>query len=117
MLFRSFGFFVYVFIILLNPLIPHLSNELWSKSNFKDKDINKLWIKPDKNILMKDIVKVVIQINGKTRGVVEFENQDINEIIIKKRVQEIESINKYLKDKEILKSIYIENKILNLIIK
>ena len=66
---------------------------------------------------MKDIVKVVIQINGKTRGVVEFENQDINEIIIKKRVQEIESINKYLKDKEILKSIYIENKILNLIIK
>jgi len=114
---KLFGFFVYVFIILLNPLIPHLSNELWSKSNFKDKDINKLWIKPDKNILMKDIIKVVIQINGKTRGVVEFENQDINEIIIKKRVQEIESINKYLKDKEILKSIYIENKILNLIIK
>ena len=72
---------------------------------------------PDKNILMKDIIKVVIQINGKTRGVVEFENQDINEMIIKKRVEEIESINKYLKDKEILKSIYIENKILNLIIK
>ena len=47
----------------------------------------------------------------------EFENQDINEMIIKKRVEEIESINKYLKDKEILKSIYIENKILNLIIK
>ena len=66
---------------------------------------------------MKDIIKVVIQINGKTRGVVEFENQDINEMIIKKRVEEIESINKYLKDKEILKSIYIENKILNLIIK
>ena len=114
---KLFGFFVYVFIILLNPLIPHLSNELWSKSNFKEKDINKLWIKPDKNILMKDIIKVVIQINGKTRGVVEFENQDINEMIIKKRVEEIESINKYLKDKEILKSIYIENKILNLIIK
>ena len=114
---KLFGFFVYVFIILLNPLIPHLSNELWSKSNFKEKDINKLWIKPDKNILMKDIIKVVIQINGKTRGVVEFENQDINEKIIKKRVEEIESINKYLKDKEILKSIYIENKILNLIIK
>ena len=74
-------------------------------------------IKPDKNILMKDIIKVVIQINGKTRGVVEFENQDINEMIIKKRVEEIESINKYLKDKEILKSIYIENKILNLIVK
>ena len=114
---KLFGFFVYVFIILLNPLIPHLSNELWSKSNFKEKYINKLWIKPDKNILMKDIIKVVIQINGKTRGVVEFENQDINEMIIKKRVEEIESINKYLKDKEILKSIYIENKILNLIIK
>ena len=36
---KLFGFFVYVFIVLLNPLIPHLSNELWSKSNFKDKDI------------------------------------------------------------------------------
>ena len=42
---KLFGFFVYIFIILLNPLIPHLSNELWSKSNFKNKDINKLWIK------------------------------------------------------------------------
>ena len=102
---------------MLNPLIPHLSNELWSKSNFKNIDINKLWIKADKNILMRDIIKVVIQINGKTRGVVEFENQDISEKIIKQKVEKIESINKYLKDKEILKSIYIENKILNLIIK
>ena len=69
-------------------------------------------------IINKDITKIAIQINGKTRGVIEFNNKkEITEDDIIKKIKDVDSLYKYIENEKITKTIYIKDKILNLIIK
>ena len=111
------GYFIYNFLILLNPFAPHLSNELWSISKYKNENINETWVTADKNILNLDKIKMVIQINGKTRGLIEYQNKKLTKEIIFNDAKKDKKINRNLENKEIVKLIYVENKILNIIIK
>ena len=111
------GYFIYNFLILLNPFAPHLSNELWSISKYKNENINETWVTADKNILNLDKTKMVIQINGKTRGLIEYQNKKLTKEIIFNDAKKDKKINRNLENKEIVKLIYVENKILNIIIK
>ena len=56
--------------------MPHIAQELWSRSKFKNEKLDKIWILADSKIINKDITKIAIQINGKTRGVIEFNNKE-----------------------------------------
>ena len=114
---KLIGFFVYTFMILLNPFMPHIAQELWSRSKFKNEKLDKIWILADSKIINKDITKIAIQINGKTRGVIEFNNKEITEDDIIKKIKDVDSIYKYIENEKITKTIYIKDKILNLIIK
>ena len=58
---------------------------------------------------------MVIQINGKKRDLMNF-NKEINEKDLLFEIKKNEKVNKYLKDNEIKKSIYIKNKLINLIV-
>ncbi len=111
------GYFVYNFLVLLNPFAPHLSNELWSMSKYKDENINETWVVANKNILNLDKTKIVIQINGKTRGLIEYQNNELTKEIILNDAKKEKKINKNIENKEIVKLIYVENKILNIIVK
>ena len=102
---------------MLNPFAPHLSNELWSISKYKNENINETWVTADKNILNLDKTKMVIQINGKTRGLIEYQNKKLTKETIFNDAKKDKKINRNLENKEIVKLIYVENKILNIIIK
>ena len=60
---------------------------------------------------------MVIQINGKTRGLIEYQNKKLTKEIIFNDAKKDKKINRNLENKEIVKLIYVENKILNIIIK
>ena len=97
----------------MNPIIPHLSSECLD--DLKEKtEIN--WPDIEEKYLVKDIVKLVVQFNGKKRAVIECK-KDISEkdaiLLIKKNTEMI----KYFENKKIIKNIYVKNKILNFIIK
>ena len=98
-------------LITMVPIIPHFSNECLKLVNC---DLIE-WPKYDKSLLKEEIIKIVIQINGKKRGLINTE-PDISEDNIIKLINKDESINKYIKGKNIKKKIYIKNKILNIII-
>ena len=61
-------------------------------------------------------VNLVIQINGKKREIINVP-KGMNENEILEKINRNEKLNKYIKDKTILKKIFVENKIMNLIIK
>ena len=96
----------------INPLIPHFSNECLSLIDTKD-DI--YWPPVDKKIIENDITKIVIQINGKKRALTEVK-KDINEKELLEILIKDVSLKKYFFNKEIKKKIYIPNKIINIII-
>lgn len=111
------GFFVCQFIQLLNPFVPHLANELWACSRYKKKEINFIWPEWDDAIIEKEEIQIVIQINGKMRGTLSYSSEINEEKIIIEDVSKNKNLFKYLKNKEIVKTVYVKNRLLNFIIK
>ncbi len=98
---------------IMSPIIPHITAECLDEIK-EDKD--SLWPEVDKSYLENLNKIIVVQINGKKRGIIYFEN-DIEEDLLLKKIEEDNDIRKYLIDKKIMKKIYIKNKLINLIIK
>jgi leucyl-tRNA synthetase len=99
---------------LMLPLIPHIISECIEDLEIKDL---KNWPKVDKNFINYDNnVKIVVQINGKKRSIIEI-TKDIEESDIIKKVEKDKKIKQYF-DKGILsKTIYVKNRLINFIIK
>jgi len=95
------------------PIMPHLMSECLNELNYTK---NLSWPKIENQYLIKEIAQIVIQINGKKRGVIKVKN-GISEKELIKEINKNEGINKHLKNKKILKSIFIQNKLINIIIK
>ena len=97
------------------PLIPHISYECWEKLE-NNKDISDItWPKFDEQLLVDKDCNIVIQINGKKRGILNVPiNLDENVVIEKAKV--INNVKKNIENKKIIKKIYLKNKLINFII-
>ena len=99
-------------LIIMLPITPHLANECLSRIT-NNKTFH--WPEVDIKYLKSNKHNIVIQVNGKKRGIISIENSITKEILIKK-IKNIKEINKFLDGKNVIKSIYIENKLINLIV-
>ena len=102
-------------LIVMSPVIPHFANECIEYLNIITKKDTVFWPNIDKNILINENTNYVIQINGKTRLVIELKN-DIDEKELLQKINKIEKLKKYLNEKEIKKTIFIKKKLLNIIV-
>ena len=98
-------------LITMNPVIPHFSNECMEL--FKINETK--WPSFDETILRENMASIVVQINGKKRGLLKLETDATEEIIVQ-NITKDEKLSKYLNDNRIKKRIYIKNKLINLII-
>ena len=92
------------------PFVPHLAHECLVLMGCKEID---KWPKINKNQF--NSIKLAVQINGKTRDIMTVQS-DLNEKEINKKVLKDSKANKYIKDRQIKKTIFIKNKIINYII-
>lgn len=99
-------------LITMNPIIPHLSNECLKIIGNTDKIS---WPSYDEKQIKEDSSLIVIQINGKKRGLISI-NSGSSEDEIMKLVYEDQKLAKYLLNNKIKKKIYIKNKLINIII-
>jgi leucyl-tRNA synthetase len=99
-------------LVTINPIIPHFSNECL---NIIGKDEEILWPTYDEKQLEETSNLVVIQINGKKRGLINTK-PNLDEEGIMQLVNKDEKIAKYLIGNDIKKKIYIKNKLINIII-
>ena len=99
-------------LITLLPIIPHFASECLEINQFK---INQTWPSVDKEKLIDEKVKIVVQINGRKRALIDAERNITQENLLK-NINNNNSINKYLINKNMLKVIYIKNKIINIIL-
>ena len=74
------------------------------------------WPEVEKEFLEDKNCNIVVQVNGKKRGIISIE-KGLNEELIRDKVTNDEKINKHLSNKKIFKTIYIKDKIINFIIK
>ncbi len=101
----------YIILNILEPMIPHvcweLSDKLFGRKNFRNIEIIK-------EVFDENSVKIVITVNGKKRDEIEIDKNLTKDIIIEKAK---EKVFKWIDGKNIIKEIYIPNKLVNLVIK
>jgi len=102
------------FLILLNPLAPHISEELNEKLGYRPLSGLK-WPTYDEQFLSEDTVTLAIQFNGKTRGTISV-LQDSKEVDVIDMVKKTTFGKKYLKDGKVRKIIFVPGRIMNIII-
>ncbi len=102
------------FLILLNPIAPHITEELYEKIGNTKTISESVWPSYDKDKIIDDEIELPIQVNGKLKGTVTIA-LDSDEAIVKKLVHE--RIDKALDGKQIVKEIYVKNKIYNIVVK
>ncbi len=105
---------VKTYVLLLSPFAPHLSEELWEKLGQPYSIFNQEWPKVNEAALVQDTMKIVIQTNGKLRGTFEVAKSTDKDTLIQMAKDQIKD---FLADKEVIKEIYVPNKLVNLVIK
>ena len=95
----------------MTPILPHFANECLSTIKAK----NFKWPEYDISMLKEEIINIVIQINGKKRGLVQTK-PNITEEKLFEIIKNDEKIMKYFDQKNIKKKIFIKDKLLNIIV-
>ena len=99
-------------LITMSPVIPHFSSECLEMLENKQKVF---WPKINTDALIEEKIKFAVQINGKTREILEVDN-NISEKDLLIRINNNEKLNNFIKDKKIKKNIFVPNRLINLII-
>ncbi|MFA6341192.1 MAG: leucine--tRNA ligase [Candidatus Paceibacterota bacterium] len=102
------------FIKILSPFAPHISEEIWSNLGNKKMIVTESWPKYDESKLVSSKVKMVVQVNGRVRGIIIMSN-DSSEGEVEKMALSDENIVKWIDDKQITKRIFVKNKIINFV--
>ena len=105
------------FLLLLNPVAPHVTEELWERAGFTGHiATDGTWPEYQDDKLSENYAEMPIQINGKVRGKVVLPIKATQEQAVE-AAQKEESIARYLEGKKLAKVIFVPNKILNLVVK
>ena len=100
-------------LLVMNPVLPHLISECLFDLEVKN---TSFWPEIDAKYLEERSVNIVVQIDGKKRDLITCK-KDIPEDELIKKINQKKELNKYFTDKEIIKKIYVKNKIINFILK
>lgn len=99
---------------LLNPFIPHVTEEIWSILGHDEALYKMPWPEYEEKYLLASHVTIAIQVNGKLRATLDF-NSDASVDDIKKAATEDFAVQKHIDGKEIKKVIYVPGKIVNIV--
>ena len=103
-----------VAVSLLNPIIPHVTEQLWKDAGGHFL-YNESWPVPNEKFLESNEVDFIVQVNGKSRGklIIDIE---AGEDDVKSMSMKIENVAKYLEGKEIKKIIFVKGKLINFVV-
>ncbi len=103
-------------VILLNPFAPHISEELWQLLGHSDILAYTEWPAYDEKLLIKDMIKLAVQINGKVRAQIEVELDASREDVLALAHKQ-QPIQQHTEGKTIVKEIVVPNRIVNIVVR
>lgn len=102
-------------LVLMSPFAPHMCSELWEIVGYKN-IIDEKWPEHDESLVKEEKVEIVIQVDGKVRDRVEVDF-DSSEDSVKGIALQAEKVKKWTEGKEIMKILFVPNKLINIILK
>jgi len=102
-------------LLLLAPFAPHITEELWERTGQSGSIHEQRWPEYDDVALQRSLVEIVIQVNGKKRGVVAAP-PGLDEQAVYEKAKLIETVAAQLNGKATRKLIYVKDKLLNIVV-
>ena len=103
-------------ITLLNPVAPHITEELWQKLGHTDYLYQQTWPEYDEAKTVESTVEIAVQVNGKVKAKLNVSLDDTQEAV-KEKVFAASSVQAAVDGKNIVKEIYVKGKIYNIVVK
>jgi len=103
------------FLKILAPFCPYITEELWSKLGYKTSIFKEKWPKYDEKLIKKDIIELVIQVNGKVRDKIEV-SAEISKEEAEKLALNNEKIRAWLNNQKPKVVIFVKGKLINIVI-
>ncbi|MBN2261182.1 MAG: leucine--tRNA ligase [Clostridiales bacterium] len=105
-----------ILLLLLNPVAPHITEELWQEKGYSGYISDHSWPKYDEKKTIEDIVEIAVQINGKVRYKIEVSSKASKEEI-EKKARENERLEELIDGMKVVKVIVIPNRLVNVVAK
>jgi len=102
-------------ILLLSPIVPHITEELWQMLKKDGNILNTPWPSYDPQMLEEESILIVVQVNGKLRSRITVDI-DATDEEIKERALKDERVKEWIKDKELKKAVVVPRKLINLVV-
>ncbi len=104
------------FIILLNPVAPHITEEMWEILESKGYLHETAWPVYDEEKTKDKVIALPVQVNGKVRGTIEISIDDSQDVA-REKAKADDNISRFLEGKQIVKEIFVMGKIYNIVVK
>ena len=105
-----------VYLTLLNPFAPHVTEEMWQKNGFDGMLANGKWVEWDESKCVDETIEIVAQINGKVKArfnvAADIDQADVIELV--KKDEEVASL---IEGKTVVKELYVKGKLVNIVVK
>ena len=103
-------------LLLLAPTTPHLAEELWQRTGHDYSIHNQSWPRWDEELAKDEEVTLVIQVNGKLRDRIAVP-ASVTEAEARQLAQESQRVKAHTEGKELLKTIYVPGRLVNLVVR
>ena len=105
-----------VYLTLLNPFAPHVTEEMWQKNGFDGMLANGKWVEWDESKCVDETIEIVAQINGKVKARFSVP-ADIDQTDVIELVKKDEKVASLIEGKTIVKELYVKGKLVNIVVK
>lgn len=104
-------------LILANPVVPHVTEELWQIVSKDDSMLNQAtWPNYDENLAKQDEIEVPVQINGKVKAKITVSKEQGQDEVMENALA-LDTVANAVSGKTIVKKIYVPKKIINIVVK
>ena len=100
---------------LIEPMTPHIAEELWAKLGNRNFLCDQPWPKFDENLTLDSKIDVAVQVNGKLRGKIEV-TRGSSEQLLKELALNLDNVKKQIENKEIRRVIVVPNRVINVVV-
>ncbi len=104
-----------IYIILMSPFTPHLSEELWQQLGHETSITLTKWPVANRSVLKAAAVTIPVQVNGRVRGTVTV-SPGLSQDSVVSKVKKLSNVQKYLRNTEIRRIIFIPDKLINFVV-
>lgn len=103
-------------ILILNPFVPHITEELWNDLGHEDRVYQQNWPEFDPAALELETVEIIVQVNGKLKDKMAFE-KNAEKSAIEEAALASERVQDVIAGKSVVKTIVVPNKLINFVVK